>query len=234
MKLHNSRKTDLILLAVYFLLYLLLVPVLLAFAAESSTFFQKNSMAFYGRAGLITLLIFYVVKRKTLREDFAKFRERLGKNCRVVILAQLLIFLLNIPINLVLLHFGIHNQNQNTLGGLAEGGYIWFLVFLALFFAPVVEELVFRNILFNRFYGKSPVLAYIISILSFSMLHGAAALRGGKPQDFIAILSYVPLSFFLCRLYATRKSMAFPIALHFLNNSIAVILLLVLKTATGV
>ena len=66
------------------------------------------------------------------------------------------------------------------------------------------------------------------------MLHGAAALRGGKPQDFIAILSYVPLSFFLCRLYATRKSVAFPIALHFLNNCIAVILLLVLKTATGV
>ena len=222
MKLQNSRKADLFLLAVYFLLYLLLVPVLLAFAAESSSFFQKNSMAFYGLTGLLTLLIFYGVKRKTLRADFAKFRERLGKNCRVVILAQLLIFLC------------IHNQNQNTLGGLAEGGYLWFLVFLALFFAPVVEELVFRNILFNRIYGKSPVLAYIISILSFSMLHGAAALRGGKPQDFIAILSYVPLSFFLCRLYATRKSMAFPIALHFLNNSIAVILLLVLKTATGV
>ena len=234
MKLQNSRKTDLLLLAVYFFLYLLLIPVLLAFAAESSAFFQKNSMAFYGLAGLLTLLIFFGVKRKMLREDFTKFRERFGKNLRVIILAQLIIFLCNIPINLVLMKIGIHNQNQNMLGDLAEGGYLWFLVFLALFFAPVVEELVFRNILFNRIYGKSPVLAYIISILSFSMLHGAAALRGGKPQDFIAILSYVPLSFFLCRLYATRKSMAFPIALHFLNNSIAVILLLVLKTATGV
>ena len=63
MKLQNSRKADLFLLAVYFLLYLLLVPVLLAFAAESSTFFQKNSMAFYGLTGLLTLLIFYGVKR---------------------------------------------------------------------------------------------------------------------------------------------------------------------------
>lgn len=42
MKLHNSRKTDLILLAVYFLLYLLLVPVLLAFAAERSALDRKS------------------------------------------------------------------------------------------------------------------------------------------------------------------------------------------------
>ena len=234
MKLQNSRKTDLLLLAVYFLLYLLLIPVLLAFAAESSAFFEKNSMAVYGLSGLLTLLIFFGVKHKMLREDFSKFRERLGKNLRVVILAQLIIFLCNIPINLTLLHFGIQNQNQNMLGGLAEGGYLWFLVFLALFFAPVVEELVFRNILFNRIYGKSPVLAYLVSILSFSLLHGAAALRSGKPKDMLAILSYVPLAFFLCRLYATRKSMAFPIALHFLNNSIAVVLLLLLKSVAGV
>ena len=234
MKLQNSRKTDLLLLAVYFFLYLLLIPVLLAFAAESSAFFQKNSMAFYGLAGLLTLLIFFGVKRKMLREDFTKFRERFGKNLRVIILAQLIIFLCNIPINLVLMKIGIHNQNQNMLGDLAEGGYLWFLVFLALFFAPVVEELVFRNILFNRIYGKSPVLAYLVSILSFSLLHGAAALRSGKPQDVLAILSYIPLAFFLCRLYATRKNMAFPIALHFLNNSIAVVLLLLLKSTAGV
>ena len=79
MKLQNSRKTDLILLAVYFLLYLLLVPVLLAFAAESSAFFQKNSMAFYGLAGLITLLIFYGVKRKTLCKIPRTARQKLPR-----------------------------------------------------------------------------------------------------------------------------------------------------------
>lgn len=234
MKIQNTWKSDLLLLVGYFFLYLLLVPILLALAAMHSPFFQRYNVACYAAASLMTILLFLSQKGKMLRADLAKFRAQLGKNCRVVFLAQLIILLCNIPINLVLMKLGIQNQNQNMLGDLAQGGYLWFLLLLALLFAPLVEELVFRNILFNRIYGKSPVLAYLISILSFSLLHGAAVLRRGTSQDILAILNYVPLSFFLCRLYETRKSMAFPIALHFLNNCVAVLLLLFLNGSMGV
>ena len=104
---------------------------------------------------------------------------------------------------------------------------------LAVVFAPVVEELVFRNIIFNRLYPKNHLLAYLVSMVTFSLLHGAAALTSGKLRDMLATLIYLPLAFFLCRLYETRKNIIFPIALHFVNNLLAVLLLLLLQAVKG-
>ena len=49
----------------------------------------------------------------------------------------------------------------------------------------------------------------------------------------LATLIYLPLAFFLCRLYETRKNIIFPIALHFVNNLLAVLLLLLLQAVKG-
>lgn len=235
MKIQNSWKNDLLLLITYFFLYTLVLSLLLAFAARYISIFQ-NGVVYYGCYGagtLLTFLIFLSQKKKMLREDFEKFCAHLGKNCRVVILTLLIIYLCNILISFLLLHLHISNQNQNVLSGLAAGGYLWLLILLALVFAPVVEELVFRNIIFNRLYAKNHILAYLVSMLTFSLLHGAAVLTRGRPQDVLATLSYLPLAFFLCRLYETRKNMIFPIALHFVNNLVAVLLLLLLQAVKG-
>lgn len=235
MKIQNSRRSDVLLLITYFVFYTLVLSLLLAFAAAHIPLFRNGAVYYvaYGAGTLLTFLIFFWQKKKVLREDFEKFRTHFGKNCRVVFLALLIIYLCNILINLLLQHFHISNQNQNVLGGLAAGGYLWLLILLAVVFAPVVEELVFRNIIFNRLYPKNHLLAYLVSMVTFSLLHGAAALTSGKLRDMLATLIYLPLAFFLCRLYETRKNIIFPIALHFVNNLLAVLLLLLLQAVKG-
>ena len=106
MKIQNSRRSDVLLLITYFVFYTLVLSLLLAFAAAHIPLFRNGAVYYgaYGAGTLLTFLIFFWQKKKVLREDFEKFRAHFGKNCRVVFLALLIIYLCNILINLLLQH----------------------------------------------------------------------------------------------------------------------------------
>ena len=113
MKIQNSRRSDVLLLITYFVFYTLVLSLLLAFAAAHIPLFRNGAVYYgaYGAGTLLTFLIFFWQKKKVLREDFEKFRTHFGKNCRVVFLALLIIYLCNILINLLLQHLpGRHKR----------------------------------------------------------------------------------------------------------------------------
>lgn len=103
-----------------------------------------------------------------------------------------------------------------------QGGFLrlskW--IFIACFFAPVVEELIFRGVFFHYLRQQySFWISAAVSSLIFAMIH---------PQGYTAIpvIMAISISFSIQR--ELRKSIVAPITAHIINNSIVAILLLIL------
>ena len=83
-----------------------------------------------------------------------------------------------------------------------------------LIFAPIMEELVFRGVLFNRLKIKIGfVPAMIISSLIFAVGH-----------DFGGIVSAFLFGICMCILYLKTDNILIPITVHFINNVVASLL----------
>ena len=84
----------------------------------------------------------------------------------------------------------------------------------AIIFAPIVEELVFRGVLFNRLKIKTGILpAMIISSFLFAIGHNF----GGMTSAFL-------FGICMCILYMKTDNILVPMSVHFINNVVATIL----------
>ncbi|ASK61224.1 CPBP family intramembrane metalloprotease [Virgibacillus phasianinus] len=80
--------------------------------------------------------------------------------------------------------------------------------------APIVEEIIFRKIIFGTFYKKMNFfLAALLSALVFGIIHG-------EPEH---ILIYSSMGFVFAYVYVKTKRIIVPIIVHMTLNSISVI-----------
>lgn len=80
--------------------------------------------------------------------------------------------------------------------------------------APILEELIFRKILFDAFYKKMHFFwAALLSSLIFGVLH----------MDLIHLLIYVTMGFVFAYLYVKTKRIIVPIIVHMSLNTITVL-----------
>ncbi|ASN07059.1 CPBP family intramembrane glutamic endopeptidase [Virgibacillus necropolis] len=80
--------------------------------------------------------------------------------------------------------------------------------------APIVEEVIFRKIIFGSFYKKMNFfLAALLSALIFGIIHG-------EPEH---ILIYGSMGFVFAYLYVKTKRILVPIIVHMTLNSISVL-----------
>ncbi len=84
----------------------------------------------------------------------------------------------------------------------------------AIIFAPLIEELVFRGILFNRLKIRTGILpAMLISSFIFAIGH-----------DFGGITSAFLFGICMCILYLKTDNILVPMSVHFLNNVFATVI----------
>ena len=96
----------------------------------------------------------------------------------------------------------------------AESGIIILDSIITIIFAPLLEELVFRGILFNRLKIRTGIIpAIIISSFIFGIGHEF----GGMTSAFI-------FGICMCILYLKTDNILVPISVHFLNNVLATII----------
>jgi len=82
----------------------------------------------------------------------------------------------------------------------------------SIFYAPLIEELVFRGVLFNRLKIRIGIIpAMIISSLLFGIGH-----------DFGGITSAFLFGICMCILYLKTDNIFVPMSVHFINNVVAV------------
>ncbi|PGU54986.1 CPBP family intramembrane glutamic endopeptidase [Bacillus cereus] len=153
--------------------------------------------------------------RKEIIESFTYFKEK--TILKIVSIPMVVLFTL--IVEQCVMHFLATGQPENQEQLLETGAEVP-LVFTLLVFGilgPTLEEIVFRHILINRFsYHIGTAIASIISIMIFTLLH---------TNQLVDIAIYLPGSLILTAAYLiSKRSIAYVIAIHMLNNCLAFIL----------
>ncbi len=123
---------------------------------------------------------------------------------------------------LLLLDMG-ENPNNEALFDLA-GLKFGQIAAMTVFMAPLVEEPIFRAGIFGLIRRRSRALAYIVSVLLFSLYH-VWAYAVVDFRNLIYIVQYIPVSFLLCRCYERTNTIWGSIFMHMLVNGVSMALL---------
>lgn len=226
-----EKKQAIINLLIYCFGYALFFP----FLASLILLFVPNTaydfLALFFEILIYCSTFFIIVKgsEKLLIKDWSLLKDNLGKTIKSVLKNQCLMYCFNLVINVAILIF-IGNETSNNQASLIEmlNDRVFATAFLSIFFAPLVEELVFRGSLFSLFYKKNKKLCILIAACAFGFLHVFSSIFTQDWADLIYFFSYASMGYCLCRCYEQTKTIYGPIFLHVLNNTIGILLLLAL------
>ncbi len=178
---------------------------------------------------IIFLGIFIYLFRSWLTKDKNVFESR-NKTIITILVSSAIILIVGIGINLLFefLIPNISNNNQESLQSMIKVAPAT-LIFAALVFAPVVEEIIFRGAIFNAFYKKeNPIAAILISGALFSLVHVIGSLLVGNLIGLIHFVSYFAVGIGFGFLYHKTRNLYICIGVHFINNLVAVLLMFLL------
>jgi membrane protease YdiL (CAAX protease family) len=115
------------------------------------------------------------------------------------------------------------SDNQAAIDFMFENGRMidWaLLVIFTVFFAPIVEELVFRKAIMT-FFKTTPLIAILISGIAFGYIHVTSG-------DYIQIIYYMTIGMVLGFFYYRSKFNIFvPIIMHMIFNGFLVSMILI-------
>ncbi|OLP64767.1 hypothetical protein BACPU_23570 [Bacillus pumilus] len=110
--------------------------------------------------------------------------------------------------------FGIGRESENTQAILSIMDAVPLLVIVVALIGPILEEIIFRKIIFGVIYEKTNFfIGALVSSVIFAAVH----------RDFEHILLYSAMGFTFAFLYAKTKRIIVPIVAHMLMNSLVVL-----------
>lgn len=91
---------------------------------------------------------------------------------------------------------------------------------ILLLISPVVEEFLFRGVVYGSILPRSSLLAVLLSTLLFGLMHSLPFLFLFEDKGYIVQLfvQYIPLSLFLIGVYRNTDTLAAPILAHEIYN----------------
>lgn len=111
-----------------------------------------------------------------------------------------------------------YSVNDVTVQGLvAENFPIMFLGTVIL--VPIAEETLFRGLVFRGLHERSPILAWVVSVCLFSLVHITGYIGAYPPAKlFLCFLQYIPAGICLAGAYRLSGSLLSPILIHAMVN----------------
>lgn len=181
----------------------------------------------YFGVGIVFVLI---VMGEWLRRNFYVLLEHPGRFALCLAIGFAADYLLSIIVQLALLLIqGVEENPNNQELARMSGDDFGAMLGITVFLAPMVEEPLFRGVVFGSIRGKSRAAAYAVSVLLFSLLHvWQYVLIYADAWYFIYMLQYLPVSFVLAWLYERSGTIWTPIAFHMLFNGMSFYLMSVL------
>ena len=167
-----------------------------------------------------TLLIF----RRFLWQNLLQVKKRFWGFVQAVILGLVMYYvgamLVGIFISVVSSP-NLSNPNDQNITKMAQAAQ-WIMVPGTVILAPFAEECLMRGLLFRGMYDRSRILAFILSVLVFAVIH-VKGYVDSVPLSQLALnfLQYLPSGIALAWAYEKADSIFAPIVMHCLINSIA-------------
>lgn len=120
------------------------------------------------------------------------------------------------------------SANQNAIVELL-GSEFKIIAITTVFLAPILEEIIFRGIIFAGIYDKSRIGAYLVSSLLFGSLHILNGVLAGDLTQLVYLLPYSVLGFVFAYSYEKKGTIIVPMYLHMLNNLASVLMILLIS-----
>ena len=172
---------------------------------------------------LINFLVIALVFRRWLIASLASIAHRFWAFVQAIILGFVFYYALAWALAwlLDLLRLTAANPNDRFLDSLASGNFYLVLVCTVLL-APLVEETLFRGLIFGNLHQKSRLLAYALSALLFAVLHVWQYVgQVGWVATLLVAVQYVPAGVALGWTYEKSDTIWAPILVHCLINAVS-------------
>ncbi len=170
---------------------------------------------------LVSDAVVLAVLLRWLRVNFDVLMDSF-RNCLLTVFMMVIVnYAMSLFMSLVLMMLGLLQDSMDAETVLAMQGREYAVMKAAgIFLAPVAEEVLFRGVAFGSLQKRSRLLAYIVSIVLFSLYHvWQFAVRAGEPVYLLAALQYIPISFVLAWAYERSGSIWTTIFFHMGYNA---------------
>lgn len=203
---------------IYLPLHLIVLPTLFGFLLLQQRIGESSANMGIYLVGFVYMLFF---TRRFLRRDFDALCDRPWQIIAEIVGSYGVMLCCNMMFSLLAgaLVAG-ENPNNQSVAALAVENY-GPVAAMAIYMAPVVEELLFRAGIFGVLRRYNRIAAYVVSVLGFSLYH----VLGYALQDpiyWIYVLQYIPVSYLLCRCYESSNCIWSSIFFHMLVNGISI------------
>jgi membrane protease YdiL (CAAX protease family) len=177
---------------------------------------------FYYAFGCVFVLAFLW---KFLRRSYDALIDGLLRSVIVFFSAYMLDVILSYALQLIFMAFGYDlssTPNDDMIIQMADQGYnVTFA--MAVFLAPLVEEPLFRGLVFGGLRKKSRLLAYAASVVLFALYHvWQYVFAYADPMYLVYALNYISVSIALAYCYESSGSIWVPIAFHMTINAVSI------------
>ncbi len=214
----KERISGFLLIIAHTLLIPLLAGVFVRFVYIPGLTDIRLNVAIY----MLSFILILIFMGGFMKKSFHMLIENFRKSVVAVASSYVIYYALNLVVVFIIASYaaGIENPNDEALviiSALDNRS----LIALAVLLAPVVEEPLFRGVIFGTVRKKSRFWAYALSFLVFSVYHlYPYFITSYSPMLFWNLLQYLPSSFALARCYEKSGSIWASIALHMLINGV--------------
>ena len=171
---------------------------------------------------LISFAFVLIAFWRFLKEGFARFIDRFSYCCMIIVLAYFINLALSGILTALQSVIGeLSAPNNDAIDVLADQSYKQVFA-LAVLMAPIVEEVLFRGVIFGSIARKNRVVAYAVSIILFSLYHvWQFAVLEMDVSVLLSAMLYIPLSTALTFCYDRTETIWTPIFFHIFVNTLA-------------
>jgi uncharacterized protein len=214
----EMTKRECIMALAYIPFHVLLLPLLFTWSVYAQLMDEVTANVLCYAIGFIYMLIFEL---RFLRRDFDPLCDHPLRCVLEIIAGYLLMMVCNYCVSIILLLVipDASNPNNGTIMDMAKIDMRWIKV-MTVFFAPPVEELMFRAGIFGTLRRSNRFAAYAVSALVFSLYH-VWSFAITDPINWIYIIQYIPVSLLLARCYERTNSIWCSIFFHMTVNAVS-------------
>ena len=206
-------------LIVQFFLLPPVISLILPFLPENINDAQLN-FAYY----LLNFIAITIILRKFLWQNLDRMSMYPGHLFRVVLLGLARYIVLNTLVGALLLRLdpSYFNANDSAIAEMVQSE-LTLIAAGTILLVPLAEECMFRGLIFGNLRKHNRILAYLVSITAFSVIHITGYLGVYTPmQLLISFLSYLPAGLCLARAYEEADTIFAPILIHAAVNAISI------------
>lgn len=210
-------------IGLFCLFFTLSTILVMVFNIDISKFSDLDYVVYSLVCDIIFLIVIVLCYNKTLRKDFKPFFKNFGKNFEEAFKYYLVGVGVMIFSNLIitLIFNGGLSDNENTVRSYIETSPLLMFIQISLY-APLAEELLFRKSIRECISNKW--LYVFVSGFIFGALHviGTEGLIG-----LLYLIPYCSLGFAFAYTYTKTDNIYSSISMHFMHNTLTLILLLI-------